>query len=162
MTNYLDADWLQSVFAEGATEQMDAVALKEAFVQMMSADFKSCVISGDTFTRYTGADATGTATAVTYTFKQQFEAGEEEGFMAYWYAFEGDQTGPAKYLIALLPEQHSPATIEHFHFRYGSEGFQALLDNEQWYATLAKQGSTQEQIKQSLADVIASLFGGAD
>jgi Zn/Cd-binding protein ZinT len=161
MTNYLDADWLQSTFAEGASVAgMDAATLKAMFAQMMTTDFKSCVISGDTFTMYTGADASGTATAITYTYKQKFEAGEEDGQMAYWYAFEGNQNGEHKYLIALLPEQHSSATIVHFHFRYGSGGFQSLLDNVQWYATLAKQGSTQEQIKQSLADVIAGMFGG--
>jgi Zn/Cd-binding protein ZinT len=161
MTNYLDADWLQQTFEAGATGQMNGAALKAMFVQMMTTSFKSCVISGDTFTMYTGADASGTATPITYTFKQTFEAGEEDGEKLYWYAFEGNQNGDHKYLIALPPERHSSATAEHFHFRYGSEGFQALLDNENWYATLAKQGTTNEQIKQSLADVIAGMFGGA-
>jgi Zn/Cd-binding protein ZinT len=158
MTNYLDADWLQSTFEAGATDQMNAAALKALFAQMMTTDFMSCVISGDTFTMYTGADASGTATKITYTFKQTFEGGEEEGETFYWYAFEGDQNGNHNYLIALLPEQHSPETAVHFHFRYGSEGFQALVDNENWYATLAKQGTTNEQIKQSLADVITGMF----
>ena len=140
---------------------MNAAALKEMFAAMMAIDFTSCVIAGDTFTLYSGPDGTGTATAIRYTYKQKFEAGEEDGEMLYWYAFEGDQSGDHKYLIALPPEQHSAQTAIHFHFRYGSGGFQELLDNDEWYPTLTKQETTQNQIKQSLADVIADMFGGA-
>ncbi|MDR2536019.1 MAG: SUMF1/EgtB/PvdO family nonheme iron enzyme [Treponema sp.] len=164
MTNYLDEPWLQATLEEGAAavsakihRTVTTSQLKGVFAEMLKTDFKSCVINDDVFTVYTEPEAasTGTSTKITYTFKEKKIDGESE-----WYAFEGDQAGPYKYLIALLPEQHSTDTAEHFHFRYGNTSFDGLAGMSSWMGTLTKSGTTQAQIKASLQGVINELPWG--
>jgi Zn/Cd-binding protein ZinT len=166
VTNDINESWMDQTFADGAAyilathgKAISDSDLRDFFSEMLGTDFASSVIADDTFTTYTEADAAGTATKITYTFKQRFAADEDDGKIAYWYAFEGDRADDSQYLIALLPEQDSPDTMEHFHFRYGTDGFDALMDEEMgmWFATFMKQGTTQDQLAASLTMVIEEL-----
>jgi hypothetical protein len=127
-------------------------AFKEKFAELIESDFKSCVIKGDTFTLYTGADATGTATKITYTFDRKVEIGGKD-----WYAFEGDIAGNHKYLVALPPKRDTPETLEEVHFRYGNVGFDSLIAEPIWSATLMRQGSTQDEIKATFEMIIEEI-----
>jgi Zn/Cd-binding protein ZinT len=156
MTNALDDVGLNQTFAEGAeyiqsthSKTITATGLKQAFASMLRTDFKSCKIEGDTFTVYTGADLQGAATTITYTYK-----GESEGL----HKFEGDQSGQYKYLMVYPPEWDSTGkTAEHFHFRYGADGFDALEANPSWYATVMVKGTTIAQLAASLKEVIREM-----
>ncbi|MDR1867478.1 MAG: ZinT/AdcA family metal-binding protein [Treponema sp.] len=156
MTNVLDDPGLNKTFVEGAayiqyvhSKTITADGLKQVFAPMLRTDFKSCKIEGDTFTVYTETDLQGTATHITYTYK-----GESEG----WHRFEGNQSGRYKYLAAYLPERDSTGnTAEHFHFRYGADGFDALEANPSWMATVMLKGTTIAQLAASLKEVIREL-----
>jgi hypothetical protein len=159
VTNVFDETYLTKTFTDGVTQINSAYsmsitvdAFKKKFAELIETDFKSCVIKGDTFTLYTGSDATGTSTKITYTFVKKVEIGGKD-----WSAFEGDIAGNHKYLVALLPKRDTPETLEEVHFRYGNAGFDALVAEPLWSATLMRQGSTQNEIKTTFEMIIEEL-----
>jgi Zn/Cd-binding protein ZinT len=170
MNSFLDESWMESTFNEGVeyiqnthSKTISAEQIKNRFAQMLRSDFASCVIEGDKITFYTQKNAAGTPTAITYTFKKKMGGSEEKGEKSYWYAFEGDTSDKYKYLVVLLPEQDGGDQMIHFHFRYAAESFDTLFngENKRWYATLAKQGTTEEQVKKSIKSIIEGMPWGA-
>jgi Zn/Cd-binding protein ZinT len=96
-------------------------AAKAELAEYLATDFTSLKIEGDTLILYTAQNAGGTATTISYAFKQTIEPGR-----GVWYAFESDRSDKYKYLIATLPGQDYDGGAFHFHFRYGAAGFDAL------------------------------------
>ena len=169
----LGEDWMQSAWDDGAATISEQVGktvtaddVRGIFEQMLFTGFGSCAIDGDTMTIYPESDLGGEAAKITFTYAEKFGMGEEDDEQTYWYGFTSSTPG-YEYLIALPVEQDMPETMEHFHFRYGSDGFDALLSEEigMWYATVGRQSTTQEQYSASMTLVISELpwemiFGG--
>lgn len=162
MAQYLDDPGLDKAWQDGAGRIQElfpgknptADEVKGVFKTMLMTGFKSCVIKGDTLTIYTAADASGSPSqTITYTYKGVIGEGE-----AAWHSFEGNTPGPYKYLIAYLPERE-PNMATHFHFRYGSESFDALIAENMgmWMATVMAKGTTIPTLAASLAEVIEAL-----
>jgi Zn/Cd-binding protein ZinT len=158
MDQYLDDSGLNQTWTNGATyintklsrSDVTGITVKNTFKTMLKTDFKSCDIDGDnTMKIYAVLDASGQPSAtITYTYKGMIEGG--------WHSFEGDMAGNYKYLIAYTMEPGGPDAAEHFHFRYGASGFDALIadDMSMWMATVMKQGTTIPVFAASLKTVI--------
>jgi Zn/Cd-binding protein ZinT len=162
MDQYLDDPGLNKAWQDGAArihelfpaKNPTANDVKGVFKTMLMTDFKSCVIKGNTMTIYTAADASGSSSqTITYAYKGAIGEGE-----AAWYSFEGNTPGPYKYLIAYLPERE-PNTATHFHFRYGSESFNALTAENMgmWMATVMAKGTPIPTLAASIKEVIEEL-----
>jgi Zn/Cd-binding protein ZinT len=141
LASYLDEPSLAGIFA-------DKAAAKSDLAEFLATDFASCKIDGDTLTLYAAQNAGGTATAIRYVFKRKIEPG-----MGVWYAFESERNDKYKYLLATLPGQDDPGGAVHFHFRYGTGGFDALAEAAN-LPTAVKAETPQAQVQEVVEEFL--------
>jgi Zn/Cd-binding protein ZinT len=137
LSSYLDESSFAAIF-------VGKDAAKAKLAGFLAADFRSVKVESDTITFYSDRDAKGASIKVSYSRKPIGEP---------WNAFESDQYGKYKYLIATPPGADYPEGAFHFHLRYGTEGFDALVNGNN-LPTLLKADTANDKVREVIEEFL--------
>ena len=139
--------------------------VKSVIGNMYRTDFVGMKIDGSTIT-FTD-DKNGSLGTLTYVSRgvAQRKFGEEP---LTWHQFEAtsgasDKMKEYKHLVMLELGSDSPGGVKHFHMRYGSESFEALIDDAaraMWWPTFCKPESLSTLMKEMTTPEAVKAFVG--
>ena len=167
---YLDDDAMDTAYETiaSALPNYSAGNVETVLRSMLATDLSSITILnianivGDGTIFGVSIDA---ADAVGYTYKGVQEVEWATGVSFSWYKFEKTDAAdddPYKYIIGTAAHQDSADSMLHWHMRYGSEGFEALIETaEFWWPTLVQSGLSAEELADeyaAMADEFAQMF----
>lgn len=152
--NALSSGAMDEYVAHQAEEnEVDFATQKENYTKRWKSDYPTLEITGD------GLTMGGKAVAYQYT---GYRLVESDHGSSVWYGFEAtDAVSDAPKYIAFSDhgtggheeEEHDEHEEElpHFHIRYGSESFDALLAMENWAPTYFPAGTSDEAVTEAMS-----------
>lgn len=139
------------IWAEDYDEPTTPEQVKQDYEASYRTDFASMVVDGDKISFFSSPAAandeiagealfTGTYTA------EGLESVSGDGYSYAWYKFKASEEGPYQYVLLLPPESEEEEGFAHWHYRYGSEGYTALLSLDEWWPTAVLSKTTAQEV----------------
>jgi Zn/Cd-binding protein ZinT len=139
------------IWAEDYDEPTTPEQVKQEYEASYRTDFASMVVDDNTISFFSApATANGEIAGEvlftgTYT-AEGLESISEDGYSYAWYKFKANEEGPYQYLLLLPPESEEEEGFTHWHYRYGSDGYVALLSLDKWWPTAVLPKTTAQEV----------------
>ncbi len=159
----LDDPLMDSMYTAVAAlkDDLEPGDVKSALKVMLRTDFETISIenAGDVYS------ITIDSELADYNYMGEHEIEFAPGMSFSWYKFEkngGSQENLYQYIIATDVHQDTPDSMRHWHMRYGSQGFEALIGiTDFWWPTMVGAEMTAQELANqytAMAEELAEML----
>ena len=142
-SSLVEKDAMKEAYEEIAKDKSGYTAdgVKGFFTSMYYSNFDSLEVNGNVITYSLKSGDKTVLTSSDYYFVETVPVPGME--RATWHEFKAISGKGAKYLIMTPIHQDKPGSMKHWHFRYGDDSFEALINNPDFWFPTAVASSLQ-------------------